>query len=360
MLLRDSYAEINLGAIAHNIKLAQRLGNGEKIMAVVKANAYGHGLTAVLDTMIACGIDLFGVATLSEAVAISEKFSRVDVMILGHTPDAYLNVVNERDIIQTVFSLNQCKVLNSLAKPTRVHIKVDSGFHRLGFAPNQKAINDIKAINALPNIELEGIFSHLALGERADDIAQYELFTKFLRELENDGLTFRYRHICDSISYTRYPEYRMNMVRLGAWLFGMKSRDQAELDLIESLSLKSYISHISEVKLGEGVGYDYLFRAKRDMRVATIPIGYADGYPRNMSNGGYVIIDGRPAAVTGVINMDQMMVSLLDHPNTKVGDPVTIYGADDGLPIGKIAEIAKTNKNEIMCRLTPRVPRIYR
>ncbi|PIE77052.1 MAG: alanine racemase [Clostridiales bacterium] len=360
MLLRDSYAEINLGAIAHNIKLAQQLGNGEKIMAVVKANAYGHGLLEVLDTMIACGIDLFGVATLSEAIAIKQKYPQVDVMILGHTPDKYLNVVNERGIIQTIFSLKQAKVLNAFAVPTRVHIKIDSGFHRLGFAPKREAIGDIKAIEALPNVEVEGIFSHLALGERADDVAQYELFTKFLSELKAAGLTFKYRHICDSISYTRYPEYRMNMVRLGAWLFGMKSYDQSELDLIEALSLKSRISHISEVKAGEGVGYDYLFRAECDMRVATIPIGYADGYPRNMSNGGYVIIDGKPAAVTGVINMDQMMVSLLDHPNTKVGDPVTLYGAADGLPIGKIAEIAKTNKNEIMCRLTPRVARIYR
>ncbi len=359
MLLRDSYAEIDLGAIAHNIKLAQQLGDGEKIMAVVKANAYGHGLLEVLDTMIACGIDLFGVATLSEAVAIAEKFPRVDVMILGHTPDAYLSVVSERGIIQTIFSLKQAKALNALAEPTRVHIKIDSGFHRLGFAPNQRAIDDIRAIESLSNVEIEGIFSHLALGERGDDIAQYELFTKFLNELEGAGLSFKYRHICDSISYTRYPEYRMNMVRLGAWLFGMKSYDQSELDLIEALSLKSYISHISEVKAGEGVGYDYLFRAERDMRVATIPIGYADGYPRNMLNGGYVMIDGRPAAVTGVINMDQMMVSLLEHPNAKPGDPVTIYGAADGLPIGAVAEIAKTNKNEIMCRLTPRVPRIY-
>ncbi len=360
MQLRDSYAEINLQAIAHNIKLAQQLGNGERIMAVVKANAYGHGLLEVLDTMVASGIDLFGVATLSEAVAIRQKLPKLDVLILGHTPDKYLSVVNDYDIIQTLFSLRQAKILSAMANPTRLHIKIDSGFHRLGFAPNQAALADIKAIYTLPNISVEGIFTHLALGERADDIAQYELFSAFLSALKAAGLTFKYRHVCDSISYTRYPAYRMNMVRLGAWLFGMKSHDQSELDLIESMALKSRISHISHVKKDEGVGYDYLYRAQQDMRVATVPIGYADGYPRNMSSGGYIMIDGTPAAITGVINMDQMMVSLAEHPTTEVGDPVTLYGAADGLPIGTVAEIAKTNKNEILCRLSQRVPRIYR
>ncbi len=359
MLLRDTYAEIDSAALRHNVKLAQKIASKQKIIAVVKANAYGHGMLPVVDILIDCGIDLFGVATLSEAIVIKKQRPDVDVIVLGHTPNRLLNIVSDYAIIQTIFNLEQAEILNNLAKPCRVHIKIDSGLHRLGFATNAATVEAITKIAALKNIIMEGVFSHLALGLAADDHAQYAAFTNILNQLKTRGISFKYRHICDSIAFTRYPQFQLDMVRLGAWLFGMKGNGQTA-DLKEVLSLKSRISHISIVGKGEGVSYDYLYRVTKKSRIATIPIGYGDGYPRNMSSGGYVMIDGKPAEIAGVINMDQMMVNLKNQPNAQVGDEVIIYGASAGLPIGEIARIAQTNKNEILSRLAARVPRIYR
>ncbi len=359
MLLRDSYAEVDRSAIIHNVKLARQLAPQQKIMAVVKANAYGHGLLEVV-AMLDDWVDFFGVATLSEAVAIKREMPIADVVILGHTPNRLLSVVNEYGIVQTIFSVEQAEILNACPKPSRVHLKIDSGFHRLGFPANAAAVEAIAAICKLKNINVEGIFSHLALAGDEADRLQYQLFCSVVDQLAARGIHFKYRHICDSIAFTRYPEFRLDMVRLGAWLFGMKGIGQTA-DLREALTVKSYISHISAIKKGAGVSYDYLYRAARDGRIGTIPIGYGDGYPRNMSkNGGYVIINGEPAPVVGIINMDQLMVDLTDLVDAQVGDEVIVYGAAVGLPISTIADIAQTNKNEILSRLTARLPRIYR
>ena len=208
---------------------------------------------------------------------------------------------------------------------------------------------------------MEGIFSHFALASREEDAIQYEKFIARIDELESRGITFKYKHIEDSISAVDYPEYRLNMIRPGAIIYGLKGFHYGNLNLKQALIFKTKLYNIKEIKKGEGVSYDYLWKADRDSIIGTLPFGYADGYPRNLIDKGYVTIHGKKAPIVGVICMDQCMVDLTNIPEASIGDEVIIYGdgSDNSLSIDQAAQMADTNKNEIVSRIGMRSPRVY-
>ena len=324
-ILRDTQIVIDLSRIAKNIKLIKNMiGPDVALMAVVKANAYGLGALPIAPIIIENGAEYLAVATLSEAVQLKEAYPQYPVFILGHTPIRYMDVVAEYGITQTVFSYEQAKVLSDssikLGKKTRVHIKVDTGFHRLGKAPSAEYADEIIRMYSLPGIEIEGIFSHLALASDENDRMQYKELSDFIALLESRGCTFRYKHIADSIACVDYPEFRMNMVRPGALIYGMIGYSKGSLPVEQAISFKSAISQIHRIRKGEGVGYDFLWTAERDSVVATLPFGYADGYPRQMRDKGYVIINGKKAPIIGVLCMDQVVADVTDIPDAPLPD----------------------------------------
>lgn len=365
-LLRDTYAEINLDNIAYNVrKIKELVGDGVAVAAVVKADGYGHGSVGIAEAIMENGGDYLAVATLSEALELRNSCKSYGILIMGYTPDEYLEHVAENNITQTIFSLRQARLLNELGKNLgtvpKVHIKYDTGFNRLGYRDSQESIDEIYEIFSLDNIEVEGIFSHLALAGQEDDDIQYKKFINAVQSLEDKGVSFKYKHICDSISGIDYPQYRLSMIRPGAIIYGLKSYEDDSVVLKQAMTFKTKIYHIKSLEKGEGVGYDYLWRAEKNCVVGTLPFGYADGYPRNLRDKGYVTIHGKKAPVIGVICMDQCMIDLTGIPEAKVGDEAVIYGDGTGntADIHEISQLAGTNKNEIVCRISRRTPRVY-
>jgi alanine racemase len=365
-LLRDTIIEVNLDNIAYNMrKIKELVGRDVAIAAVVKADGYGLGAVNISPTIMENGADCLAVATLTEALELRNNYKNYKIMIMGYTPDEYLKYVVENNLIQTIFSLRQAKIIDEISseqhKKTAVHIKYDTGFNRLGFKDCKESINEINEICVLQNLIVEGIFSHFALTNKEEDHIQYEKFIKAIKSLEEKGNNFKYKHICDSISGIDYPQYRLNMIRPGAIIYGLKSYKDNSVELKQVMTFKSRIYHIKELEVGEGVSYDYMWKASKKSLVGTIPFGYADGYPRNLREKAYVTIHGKKAPIIGVICMDQCMVDLTDIPEAKVGDEVIIYGdgTNNTLDISQVSILAGTNKNEIMCRITRRTPRVY-
>ena len=361
-LLRDTYVEINLDVIKDNVSLIKNeLGKDIAFAAVVKANAYGHGLLQVSEALMEADCDLLAVATLSEALAIKEKHPDFPVFIMGHTPNNLLKHVVNKGIIPTIFSYEQAKIINELSHTnTKVHIKVDTGFHRLGLAPNEIGLNEALKISALKNIEIDGIFSHLALTSEAENDIQFKEFTDFVQRLELHEVLIKYKHIADSIATIDYPKYRLNMVRVGALIYGMRGFHIGFIPVRQALTWKAKISQLHEIKKGEGVGYDYIWKAARDSVIATLPFGYADGYPRNLAGIGFVTINGKRANLVGILCMDQCMIDVTDFPGIKQGDVVIIYGSGyNEMSISEASMLAKTNKNDIITRIGQRPQRIY-
>jgi len=365
-LLRDTFVEVNLDNIAYNMrKIKEVLGDDIFIAAVVKANGYGHGAVDIAPTIMENGGEYLAVATLTEALELRKKYSDYKIFIMGYTPDEYLEYVVNNNIAQTIFSLKQAEILNALGKKKGkkpvVHIKYDTGFNRLGFKDCQESIAEIDEIFKLKHLCVEGIFSHFALAGKNEDDLQYNKFMNAVNLIEKMGNKFKFKHICDSISGIDYPEYRLNMIRPGAIIYGLKSYKDENLVLKQAMTFKTKIYHIKTLENGEGVSYDYLWKADGKCVVGTLPFGYADGYPRNLRDKGTVTIHGKKAPIIGVICMDQCMVDLTDIPEACVGDEVIIYGdgKDNTLNIHQISQLAGTNKNEIVCRITIRTPRVY-
>ncbi len=277
-LLRETYIQIDLDCIAHNMDLIRQMcGPSTRIGAVVKADAYGHGALGIADTLLQNGADLLCVAVLSEAVELKQQDLRYPVLIMGLTMPQLFPYLLQYDIIQTVDTLAQAEALDALAarigKKARIHIKVDTGFHRLGFAPSEQAIEEIASICRMDHLLVEGIFTHLALLDDASNEQQSSLFIQVRDALQGLGIHIPCWHIADSIASVDYPAYRMDMIRAGAIIYGLKGFHKGRLDIRQALTFKTRISHITQVRAGEGVGYDFTWRADRDTRIATLPFG---------------------------------------------------------------------------------------
>lgn len=365
-ILRDTVVEVDLSALADNLKMIKEMvGPDVSVMTVVKANGYGHGAVGIAPALIENGSAYLAVATLTEALDLKRAYPDFPVFILGHTPDRLLGYVVDNNITQTIFDFSQAQKLNELAseagKKAAVHIKVDTGFHRLGKEPSTEYAEEILKKCALENVYVEGIFSHLALASREDNEKQFEAFTSFVSMLESKGCTFKYKHIADSIALVDYPEYRMNMVRPGALLYGMQGFHIGYLGVKQVMTFYTRISQLHHIAKGEGVSYDFLWKAQRDSIAATLPFGYADGYPRNLRDKGYVIIEGIKCPLIGVLCMDQVIADVTDVPNVHEGMKAVIYGdgTDGSMTIAEASSLAETNKNDIIARIAARPPRVY-
>ena len=367
-VLRDTVVEIDLGKFAPNVRLIRKLfGSDTAITSLVKAKAYGHGAVGVARTLMESSADYLSVATLSEAVEIKKEYPDYPVFIMGHTPDKYLRHVVEHDITATIFSLRQAQILNALAeeasKKAKVHIKLDTGFHRLGLDARdcEQTVQTIRAITALPYIDAEGLFSHLALVNDEENDKQYRLFANIADRLKEDSITFRYYHLADSIATVDDPQFRLNMVRVGALIYGMRGFHKGFVPVEQILTFKAAVSQLHHIKAGDGVSYDYLWKAPRDSVIATLPFGYADGYPRNLRDKGYVTIRGVKCPLVGVLCMDQVMADVTEISDIAEGDWATIYGSGiNEMTIQEASTLAGTNKNDILARLSLRPVRIYR
>lgn len=365
-IYRETVIEVNLDRIADNVKqIRAMVGKDVKIAAVVKANGYGHGAVGIAPAIMDNGGDLLCVAALSEAIELKEAYPQYPVLIMGLTQEEYFPYVLDYNILQTIDTLEQAKVLSRLAEKRGVtagiHIKYDTGFHRLGFPDMQKSLDEIEEISRLPGVRIEGIFSHLVLLDDESNQKQYEDFSRAVQALKSRGVEIPCCHLADSIASVDYPEYRMDMIRAGAIIYGLKGFHKGQLDIKQALTFKTKINHITEIQAGEGVSYDFMWRASKDTRIGTLPFGYADGYPRNLRGKAMVTIHGKQVPVVGVLCMDQCMVDLGDVPEASVGDEVIIYGDGTGntLDIQAISVLAETNKNDIVSRLTGRPARIY-
>lgn len=363
-MLRDTYLEVDLDQLAKNVcEIRNHIGENVALCAVIKANGYGMGAVDIAPTLIQNGATYLAVANLPEAMELRKRDSSWPIWVMGHTPDRYLKIAIENNIVLTVFTLSQAEQIQDIARSAGkiqpIQIKVDTGFNRLGFKTSRKDLKSISNIFKLSNIKIEGIFSHLALASYEEDLIQLKRLLDLKPYFETYDMERAVKyHICDSISAIVYPDFRLDMVRIGAALFGAKSYRYPDFPIETIAKFKTRIAHLKTIESGEGVSYDYKWRARRKSLIATLPFGYADGYPRNMSEQGEVMIDGRRFPIIGVICMDQCMVDVTDLVDAHVGQEVTIFGSD-AISIDEISRKSGTNKNEILSRLTRRVPRLY-
>lgn len=353
-MYRRVYAKIDLDAIKHNIK-AVRKRVDSKVMAVVKANAYGHGAERV-SKEIADLVDYFAVATIEEAVKLRENNIKTPILILGYLSPEYFDMLVKYNIEQTIFDKESALLLAKAGG--KAHIAIDTGMSRIGFEASEKGIDDIRSINGL---NIAGIFTHFASADEEDKAftrSQYEKFTYVCRRLEEEKIKLPIKHAANSAAIIDMPEMKLDMVRSGIITYGlMPSSEVGAFDLKSAMKLISHVVYVKKVPKGTPVSYGRTFTAERDSIIATIPVGYADGYPRALSNCGRVIINGQSAPIAGRVCMDQFMVDVTDIGNVKTGD--TVYLMNEEITADEIARLAGTINYEIVCKISDRVPRIY-
>ncbi|WP_177505116.1 alanine racemase [Anaerosinus sp.] len=364
---RDVYAQIDLSAIRHNVKLIKsRIKNNAKMCAVVKADAYGHGAIAVAKEAVAAGADYLAVAILDEALELRNAGFKEPILILGFTPDRQTQQLVEYDIEQAVFTLQAAEALSKEAvrqgKRARVHIKVDTGMHRIGIQPNQAGAF-AEAIAALPGVEIVGLFSHFAKSDYEDKTfacEQLEKFNQAIADIEQRGINIPLKHIANSAAILEMPQAHFDMVRAGVILYGLWPSDEVKhsTDLRPVMKLIAKVAYVKELETGNGISYGQIFRTKRKSLIATLPIGYADGWSRLLTGKAKVLIHHQLAPVVGKICMDQCMVDVTDIAGVKQGDIVILFG-DGKLSADEIANWLGTINYEVVCMVSKRVPRVY-
>lgn len=367
------YAEISLEAIGHNIReVKKRLPEGVKLLGVVKANAYGHGAVPVA-SYLENQVDYFATATIEEAVELRENGISAPILILGYvSPSQYGDLV-EYDITQTIDSYAQALALEKEAarqnRKAKAHLAVDTGMTRIGFQVTEHDADEAAKIADLPHIELEGMFTHFSCADQEDKTycsMQMEKYDKMTALLAERGVTIPLRHICNSAGIMEFDDHHFEMVRSGIVTYGIYPSEEVKkerLDLIPALSWKSHVIHVKEVGPGIGVSYGATYVTEKPMtRIATVSAGYADGYPRALSNQGCVLIHGKKAPIIGRICMDQMMVDVTDIPDVQVEDVVTLVGTDgdETITIEEIANPAARFDYEMLCDISSRVTRVYK
>lgn len=365
ILMRNTWAEIDLDVMIGNLNLAKKMiGPEKKITAVLKANAYGHGAVKIAGILIENNVNMLSVACISEALELRKCYPDFPIMVMGYTPDELLGIASENNIRLTIFSTEQARELSkiglSLGRDSIVHIKVDTGLNRIGLKAGEEAVASISEISNMKGIRVEGIFTHLALKSGETDKAQYDLFMNTVFGLEAKGINIPVKHICDSYGMVLYPDYHLDMIRLGAFIYGVAPFAMGESKSLVKMpmTLKTRITQIKEIEEGEGVGYDYSFVARRKCKVGTLAVGYSDGYMRCLSNKGEVSVRGRRASIIGIMCMDQMMIDITDIPEAREGDEVVLLGGGE-ISVEEIAEKVDTNRNEIISIIGRRVPRVY-
>lgn len=369
--MKRTTCTIHLDDLKRNIEIVKGLTNGAEIIGVIKSDAYGHGAKALYPTFKECGISKFAVAILDEGIELREAGLKDPILVLVDTQDEDLESLIKYDLTQAVFSLDTARKLNELAlknsKRVSIHIKLDTGMSRVGFQVYgeylDKSIDDILEIGKLSNIDITGAFTHFA---NADDLEdkfsdlQFERFNNAISILKDKGLTINNLHVSNSPSIIFHKEYQLDSVRPGDILYGLM--DEASFEKFgfkEIMSWETYIDYVKEIPEGATVGYGRTFKASKKTRVASIPIGFADGYNRGLTNKGYVYINGKKANILGRVCMDQFMVDVTDIPEAKRGMEVKLLDQEN-ITIFKMAEIIGRDVDEIVLGVSKRVPKVYK
>lgn len=371
--IERAYARINLNHLLYNIRnIADSLEDETSILAILKADAYGHGSVVIARELEKINkVHGYAVATIEEALEIRRSGARKPILILSYCfPSGFADVVAE-DIRITIFDYESACLLNEEAgkqgKKAFIHIAADTGMGRIGVAPDDKGVDFIKSVSALSNLEIEGIYTHFARADELDKTnvnLQYERFTDFITKLEENEIYVKYKHCSNSAAIIDLPKAHMNLVRAGIILYGLWPSDEVDKNRIELkpvMELKSSVCFVKDVPPGFPISYGGTYVTEKETKVATITIGYADGYPRCLSGKGQVIIRGKRANIIGRVCMDQFMADVTNIEGVARGDEVTLIG-EDGKEFISMDEFSETSNRinyESVCDIGKRVPRVY-
>lgn len=371
MGIPQTTAYINLDAIKANFNyIRSKLSDNTLVMAVVKSNAYGHGVKQVCAELVECGADWFGVARLSEAIELRRCGIAKPILILGYTDPEFAKILYDELLTQTVFSAEYAKQLNEEAKKAQVtvncHVKIDTGMTRLGFRGETAAeiADSVSEILELPSLVYTGIFTHFSVADEpsGDSVdftkEQGKLFGKTVEELKNRGRSFKYVHACNSAGTLYYPQFHFNMVRPGIALYGYSPLGEPDSNLLPAMELRTVVESVKTVPAGAAVSYGREYVTGEEMQIAALAAGYADGLHRSLSGKGMVWVNGFLAPMLGRICMDQLMVDVTGI-DVKSGDEAVIFGGDSPVSAESVAALCGTNSYECICAIARRVPRVY-
>ncbi len=364
-------ADINLNAIHNNIMLMKsRIPEGKKMLAVIKANAYGHGAIEVAQALD--GItDYYGVAFIDEAIELRNAGIKKPILILGHSDDSAFEELIKYDITQTIYTLRQAKCLSEkavqLRKKAKIHIKIDTGMNRIGFPCNPESVDDIVEIVNLPGVEAEGIYTHYYLADVKDKslaVKQLNSYTHMINMLKEKNVTFSLRHISNSAGIMEMPNDMYDMVRSGIATYGLYPSEEMDknLNVLQpAMELKTHVTHVKYVQPGETIGYGATYKVLEPKKIATVEVGYADGYPRALSNKGRMLVHGQYAPIVGRVCMDQTMIDVDHIPDVKVGDEVILVGSqgEKRITVEELADMSESFNYEFVCGVNRRVPRLF-
>ncbi len=370
--VRPTYVEINLDNLAHNFREIEKIVKKDTIvMPVIKANAYGHGSVELAKLYKSLGAKRFAVSLLNEAIELSKAGIKEPILILNYTPSSQMEEVVEYNLIQTIYRFEDAVVLSEKAQEKdrniKVHIKVDTGMSRLGFLPEDHSIEEILKITQLKNIEVEGIYTHFAKADEVDKTftkTQYSRFQWVVDKLEKKGANIPIKHVSNSAAIIDKAEYNLDIVRPGIILYGYYPSDEVmkeKIDLKPAMTLKSLISNIKTLPEKTGISYGHLFITEKESKIATVPIGYADGYTRMLTGKGEAYVGDRRVPIAGKICMDQLMLDITGLDNIKIGDEVVFFGVGnpDYPHVDELAKKLGTINYEIICMMGRRLPRVY-
>lgn len=365
-------ALIDLDALEYNIKsIRKKTPEGTGIIGVIKADAYGHGSVEVAQVLLENGADWFAVAVVDEGLNLRKHGINAPILLLGYTPELRFEDVINNGFIQTMYSYEMAEKLSKtavrLGKTAVVHIKIDTGMGRIGYRVNDEAADEIVRISKLPGIEVNGMFTHFAASDEADKAytnMQFERFMKMDKMLKDRGLNIPVRHAANSAAIMDIDSMMLNMVRPGIILYGAYPSDEVikeNLDLHPVMSIKTHVSFVKEVEKGDCISYGRTYTAPDKRKIATIPVGYADGFIRAYAKDGKVLIKGKFAPIVGRICMDQFMVDVTDIDDVKINDEVVLMGTqgENSITADDIAKALNTINYEVFCTLSKRVPRQY-
>lgn len=367
------YAGINLSAVLHNLEeMHKNIDKNTQIVAVIKTDGYGHGALpiakAIEEVPYLWG---YAVATVDEAMALIDDGRKKPILILGISFPEQFEVIIRNDIRPCVCDFDTAKKLSEIAvaknKICHIHIKIDTGMSRIGFQVNEETANIIHEISKLPNVQIEGLFTHFANADEVDKTATMEqmaLYQRMCDMLAEKGVKIPIKHCSNSAGIVDIPEANMNMVRAGIILYGLWPSDDVNkqnMDLQPVMSLKSHISYIKDLEAGRKISYGGTYITPCTQRIATVPVGYGDGYARSLSGKGYVLVRGQKAPICGRICMDQFMIDVSHIEGARVGDAVTLLGQDgtETITMEELGEMSERFNYEFACLITPRVPRVY-
>ncbi len=360
-----TWAEIDLDAIAENVRnLKAHVGQGTMLMAVVKANAYGHGAVPVARAALKAGADRLAVNRAEEGVALRKAGMTAPILLLGPSLPSQASAIVKHHLTPTVISKDLAGALNRAGEAT-IHVKVDTGMGRFGIMPDE-ALGFFQFLRSLPNLFVEGIYTHFAVADLADKTYTRQQFRKFqdvLSVLDAHGLRPPVRHVCNSAATMDLPEMHLEMVRIGIAMYGLRPSDEVEpsVPIRPALSLKSHVARVRTLPPGSGISYGLTYVTKRETKVALVPVGYGDGYHRIVSNRGAVLIRGRRAPILGRVCMDQFVVDVSEIPDVQEGDEIVLIGrqGEEEITADEVARWAETINYEVVTGLLPRAARRY-